>query len=219
MKRIQWSITISTNLFHHGEYGMRGLNCTLYMWQKCAKSKLINSFPFSVKRISGIPILIIQWPNNIFNAFAASLLEFSSESGKVGLLGKIEIRWLMYDESSRKVCYGVINGLALICRLGNSGNLSKYCYPCFHIRKVLLFHYCCIGFLTTGMAERFCECAVLNTVKRREKGKQIFGNWVSWMCYKISFVLFILILGNVYRILMFARIVEVGIERRFLYCF
>ena len=67
-------LIFSTNPFDHGAYGVRGLNCTLYVRQKYANSHLTYSYKFSVTIISGIPNLTIQWSNNVFSALASSFL-------------------------------------------------------------------------------------------------------------------------------------------------
>ena len=51
---------------------VRGFNCTLKTQQNCVKSLSIYSFPLSVTKISGSPILIIQVSNSTFSAFIES---------------------------------------------------------------------------------------------------------------------------------------------------
>ena len=55
-----WRLLFSTSPLDHGAYGVRGLNCTLYVRQKSANSPLIYSFPLSVTKILGIPNLTTQ---------------------------------------------------------------------------------------------------------------------------------------------------------------
>ena len=70
-----WRLLYSTSPLDHGAYGVRGLNCTLYVRQKCVNSRLMYSFPLSVTKKSGIPNLTIQWSNNTVSAFVGSRLE------------------------------------------------------------------------------------------------------------------------------------------------
>ena len=49
------TLLFSTSPLDHGAYGVPGLNCTLYVWQKGVNSPLMYSFPLSVTKISGIP--------------------------------------------------------------------------------------------------------------------------------------------------------------------
>ena len=41
-----WRLLFSTSPLDHGAYSVRGLNCTLYVQQKCANSPLKYSIPF-----------------------------------------------------------------------------------------------------------------------------------------------------------------------------
>ena len=67
-------LLFSTIPLDHGSYGVRGLKYTLYVRQKCVNSALIYSFPLSVRKITGIPNLTIQWSNNTVSVLVASFL-------------------------------------------------------------------------------------------------------------------------------------------------
>ena len=67
-----WPLIISTIPLDHGAYGIRDLNCTLYVRQKCVNFPLMYSFPLPVTKISGIPNLTIQWSNNTVSEFVAT---------------------------------------------------------------------------------------------------------------------------------------------------
>ena len=54
-----WQLLFLTKPLDLGAYGVRGLNCTLYVRRKCVNSPLIYSFPLSVNKITGIPNLTI----------------------------------------------------------------------------------------------------------------------------------------------------------------
>ena len=69
-----WRLLFSTSPLDHVGYGVRGLNCTLYVRQKFVNSALRRSFPLSVSKISVIPQLTIQWSNITVSAFAATFL-------------------------------------------------------------------------------------------------------------------------------------------------
>ena len=69
-----WQLQISTCPLDHGAYGVHGLNCTLYVRQKCVNSPLMYSFPLPITKISGMPNLTIQCSNNSVSAFVASFL-------------------------------------------------------------------------------------------------------------------------------------------------
>ena len=58
-----WRLLFSTSPLDHGAYGVRGLNYTLYVRQKCVNSPLMYACSLSVTKISGIPNLTIQRSN------------------------------------------------------------------------------------------------------------------------------------------------------------
>ena len=45
-----WQLLFSKSTLDHGAYGVRGLNFTLFVRQKCANSPLMYSFPLPVTK-------------------------------------------------------------------------------------------------------------------------------------------------------------------------